>query len=95
MKRFAFITIILFIALSVGLHISIATQYDPIIYQAQQALKARGYDPGVPDGLWGKATERAVKYFQVDSDLPVTGKLDDQTKEKLGLNQNDFFSIGC
>jgi len=65
--------------------ISPAAEYDSIIYQAQKVLKARGYDPGKPDGLWGKATERAVKYFQIDNNLPVSGKLDEQTKAKLGI----------
>jgi len=85
MKRFAIITISLFIALYIGLSISHAAQYDPVVYQAQKALKVRGYDPGKPDGLWGKSTESAIKHFQVDNDLPVTGKLDEQTKAKLGI----------
>jgi len=85
MKQFSVIAICLSIALSFGLSISHADQYDPIVYQAQQILKSRGYDLGTPDGMWGKATERAVKYFQVDNDLPVTGKLDAETKTKLGL----------
>jgi len=54
-------------------------------HQAQKALKQLGYDPGKPDGLWGKATDRAVKYFQVENGLPVTGKLDEPTKAKLGI----------
>jgi len=85
MKRYAVITIGLFVVLSIGLSISHAAQYDPVVYQAQKALKVRGYNPGKPDGLWGKSTERAVKYFQVDNELPVTGKLDNQTKNKLGI----------
>ena len=85
MKRFAVLTLGLFIAMSIGLSISFAAQYSPEVYQAQKALKERGYNPGKPDGLWGKATERAVKYFQVDNVLPVTGKLDEQTKAKLGV----------
>jgi len=68
-----------------GISISHADRYDPIVYRAQQALTDRGYDPGKPDGFWGRATERAVKYFQVDNDLPVTGKLDQETKLKLGI----------
>jgi uncharacterized caspase-like protein len=85
MKPFAVFSLCLFIAISTGLSIASAAQHSPEVYKAQQALKAQGYDPGIPDGLWGKSTERAVKYFQVDNELPVTGKLDEQTKEKLGI----------
>ena len=85
MKLFTAFTLCLSIALFAGVSSSSAAQYDPMVQQAQQVLKARGYDPGPPDGLWGKATERAVKYFQVDNALPVTGKLDDPTKAKLGV----------
>ena len=85
MRQFAAITISLFIALSIGLSICQAAQYDPEVYQAQKSLKARGYNSGTPDGLWGKSTESAIKHFQVDNELPVTGKLDEQTKVKLGI----------
>jgi len=88
MKRFAVITISLFISLSIGLSIS-AAQYDPEVYQAQKALKERGYNPGRPDGLWGMSTESAIKNFQVDNELPVTEKLDEETKAKLGMVSSD------
>jgi len=88
MKLLAVTVISLFIALSIGLSISVAAQYDPEIYQAQKALKVRGYNPGTLDGLWGKSTESAIKHFQVDTELPVTGKLDEQTKVKLGLESS-------
>ena len=60
-----------------------AAQFNQEIYQAQKALKELGYNPGKPDGIRGKATEKAIKYFQVDTGLQVTGQLDDQTKEFL------------
>jgi len=85
MKRFAAFTLCLFIAVSTGLSNPSAAQYDPVVYQAQKALKELGYNPGKPDGLWGKSTESAIKHFQVDNELPVTGKLDEQTKAKLGI----------
>jgi peptidoglycan hydrolase-like protein with peptidoglycan-binding domain len=39
----------------------------------QNALKARGYDPGEVDGDFGPATTKAVKEFQGDYDLDVDG----------------------
>ena len=85
MKRINIIIFSLLIPLFICFSFPTAAQYDPEIYQAQKSLKAQGYNPGTPDGLWGKATEKAVKYFQVDNELPVTGKLDEQTKAKLGI----------
>ena len=37
------------------------------------------------DGSWGPATTRALKRFQRRNGLTATGKLDTQTKQKLGL----------
>ena len=85
MKRINIIVFGILISLFLCFSSTAAAQYNPEVYQAQQALKAHGYNPGTPDGLWGKATERAVKYFQVDNELPVTGKIDELTKAKLGI----------
>ncbi len=86
MKRINIIVFSLLISLFICSSFPIAAQYDPEVYQAQKALDDRGYKIGPADGFWGKATERTVKYFQVDNDLPVTGKLDERTKEKLGIS---------
>jgi Putative peptidoglycan binding domain len=37
---------------------------DPAVRDLQQALKALGHDPGPVDGVFGVATESAVKTFQ-------------------------------
>jgi peptidoglycan hydrolase-like protein with peptidoglycan-binding domain len=63
----------------------VAAQRDETIHQAQNKLKELGYDPGPIDGRWGRKTEAAIKSFQRDKGLPVTGELDQQTKERLGL----------
>jgi peptidoglycan hydrolase-like protein with peptidoglycan-binding domain len=55
------------------------------ILQAQQALRTNGYHLGEPDGRAGKATIAAVKKFQTDRHLPVTGKLDAITLGALGV----------
>jgi len=62
-----------------------ARPYNPIVYEAQKALKGKNYDPDPLDGLCGKATSGAIKKFQLDSGLPVTGRLDEITKKKLGI----------
>lgn len=51
----------------------------------QQILKGEGYYSGRIDGNFGKRTARAVKDFQDDNDLPITGRVDYQTAVQLGL----------
>ena len=58
---------------------------DSGIGASQARLKELGYDPGTLDGAWGAKTRSAVERFQRDSGLPVTGELDSQTTEKLGV----------
>ncbi|MBI4528005.1 MAG: peptidoglycan-binding protein [Deltaproteobacteria bacterium] len=55
------------------------------IRRAQEALKAKGLDPGPANGMMGPETEAALKVFQQREGLPVTGRLDDKTKQALGL----------
>jgi len=64
-----------------------AANYDETVYQAQKKLKELGYNSGPLDGIWGSKTETAIKKFQQDKGLPITGKLDEGTKEKLGLQK--------
>ena len=57
------------------------------IMEAQEALLAAGYHLGEPDGKSGTATTAAVKKFQGDRHLPVTGKLDSITLAALGVGK--------
>ena len=66
-----------------------AAPYDPEVYRVQKALRERGYDPGSLDGVWGTSTAGAVKRFQRDMGLPVTGRLDDRTRSGLGIISSD------
>ena len=54
----------------------------------QEALKAKGEDPGPIDGVIGNKTRTALRAFQKANNLKVTGALDDQTAEKLGLEKH-------
>ena len=56
---------------------------DQSVRQAQIQLRELGYDPGPADGIMGRQTIAALKQFQRDRDLPVTGKLDAATREQL------------
>jgi photosystem II stability/assembly factor-like uncharacterized protein len=55
------------------------------VLKAQQALNAAGYSVGVPDGRAGKQTLAAVKKYQADRHLPLTGKLDEITLKSMGI----------
>lgn len=58
---------------------------DNSILRVQEALNAAGYHVGEPDGKTGPATTAALKKFQGDRHLPVTGRLDAITLAALGI----------
>ncbi len=58
---------------------------DDVVRKAQEALDRAGYDIGTPDGRLGQRTIAALKRFQSDRYLPVTGELDETTIGALGL----------
>lgn len=51
----------------------------------QRALARHGEYHGKIDGVWGKGTEDALRRFQKNNKLDVTGKVDDATAEKLDV----------
>ena len=51
----------------------------------QNALKARGYDFGAIDGVFGSATTRAVKQFQREFGLDEDGIAGPNTREALNV----------
>jgi peptidoglycan hydrolase-like protein with peptidoglycan-binding domain len=58
-----------------------------MIRAAQDALRARHYYRGASDGILGDQTQRALVAFQIDNDILVTGNLDGQTAQELGLSE--------
>jgi peptidoglycan hydrolase-like protein with peptidoglycan-binding domain len=53
------------------------------ITEMQQRLTELGYGPGSADGKMGPRTVTALKKFQHDHKLPITGALDQQTINAL------------
>jgi peptidoglycan L-alanyl-D-glutamate endopeptidase CwlK len=51
----------------------------------QEALKAHGFDPGMPDGNFGHGTEAAVIAFQKSEGLTPDGVVGPETRAKLGM----------
>jgi hypothetical protein len=56
-----------------------------VVVAAQARLQRLGYYRGAVDGSFGPLTAEAIRGFQVDNGLPVTGDLDARTQRSLGL----------
>ncbi|HEU4340573.1 MAG TPA: peptidoglycan-binding domain-containing protein [Candidatus Binatia bacterium] len=55
------------------------------IKRAEQALNVQGFNPGRIDGKIDGETKEALREFQKRNNLDVTGDLDKETAEKLGV----------
>lgn len=55
------------------------------IRSVQQALNERGYDAGPADGIMGGKTRDAIRTFQSDANLPLSGTITQETLVQLGL----------
>ncbi|MGH7368666.1 MAG: peptidoglycan-binding domain-containing protein [Candidatus Rokuibacteriota bacterium] len=55
------------------------------VKSVQKALKDKGYDPGMIDGAMGPNTSSALRDFQQAEGLRVTGRVDAETRSKLGI----------
>ena len=58
------------------------------VVQLQNYLKDEQYLEDAPAGTYDSATEQAVKDFQTDNDVPITGKWDTETRSKAA----EFFT---
>ena len=56
-----------------------------MVTQIQTRLKNWGYYSGAVDGVYGSATEKAVKYFQSKNGLAADGQVGEKTLAALGL----------
>ena len=57
--------------------------YNDEVYNAEKILRAAGYLNVAPDRFFDADTREAVRKFQGDMKLPVTGAIDAATREKL------------
>jgi peptidoglycan hydrolase-like protein with peptidoglycan-binding domain len=64
---------------------AVAAKPSDSVRRAQQALNAGGYKVGVADGHAGPQTLTALKKYQTDRHLPVSGKFDEVTLKSLGI----------
>ncbi len=56
-----------------------------IVVRVQTLLKDKGFDPGPVNGRMTPETEKALKQFQLQSDIEPTGTITQKTKEALGI----------
>lgn len=70
----------------------------PLVGNVQEQLLHLGYDPGRLDNVFDDYTEKAVKAYQEEAGLPVTGIVDARTWRALfggrGMPENFFGPLG-
>ena len=54
-----------------------------VVRAAQRKLNDAGYSSGTPDGKIGPVTRAAIRKYQQDQNLTITGKLDESTLSQL------------
>ena len=52
-----------------------AVAASPVVVEVQQLLIAQGYEPGAVDGLFGTRTGNAIRSYQADQGIAVTGEI--------------------
>lgn len=62
-----------------------AAEIKAMVQKVQVALVVRGYDPGPVDGKLGQKTKIALGRFQAASGLPISGAMDLETLQRLGV----------
>lgn len=60
------------------------------IRDVQARLQEKGFDPGPVDGMMGPKTREAIRAFQTANGLPATGRLDEETQKKLGVELTEI-----
>ncbi|MFO1034261.1 MAG: peptidoglycan-binding domain-containing protein [Hyphomicrobiales bacterium] len=66
---------------------TITITYSPQVEDVQRELMASGHFKGLVDGVMGPLTEQAVRQYQADNQLPVTGVVSSQLLERIRLRK--------
>jgi peptidoglycan hydrolase-like protein with peptidoglycan-binding domain len=53
----------------------------------EQALEDKGYDVGRVDGRADDVSRAAIRAFQKDEGIPITGMIDEKTADRLGFKE--------
>ena len=65
-----------------------------VVSQIQTTLKNQGFYSGSVDGVFGSATEKAVKSFQSSYGLTVDGKVGSATLKAMGISAGSNSASG-
>jgi peptidoglycan hydrolase-like protein with peptidoglycan-binding domain len=60
-----------------------------MIQQAQLQLKVAGFDPGRTDGIFDQKTATAIREYQAQKGIPVSGLLDEPTRRLMFAGWHD------
>ncbi len=71
-----------------GIISGLKKRFYPQVKAVQELLTKQNYSPGIADGLMGRNTRIALKNYQGDHHLLVTGRIDDTTLTALGLRSS-------
>ena len=75
---------LLLVVLSVGImNARPAPDSGDDVRETQQTLRDKGYYAGPIDGILGSRTRAAIRQYQKDENLPVTGRLDADTARRV------------
>jgi peptidoglycan hydrolase-like protein with peptidoglycan-binding domain len=66
---------------------TIVIKYDARVEDVQRELMVTGHFKGLVDGVMGPLTEQAIRQYQQDSQLPVTGQVSAQLLEQIRLRK--------
>lgn len=87
MRKTIVIVLVVFLALSSVSAFAAEYKDKATVKKVQQALNDAGYDCGKPDGAAGKKTKAAITNYQTDKGLTVSGVIDDELLDALGINE--------
>ncbi len=65
----------------------LAADHADNVKKTQEILKEKGYYRGQIDGIIGPQTRAALRRYQHENDLPVTGRYTRETAGKMGLGE--------
>jgi peptidoglycan hydrolase-like protein with peptidoglycan-binding domain len=62
------------------------------IMKMQETLRAKGHYRGKVDGVFGLRTRASIRAYQKAENLPITGQVDPQTADGLGIRPETTWS---
>lgn len=74
------------IFISIYLLLKPLTGFTAAVLEVQEMLNTLGYEVGIVDGKWGAKSREALKQFQIDKGLTVTGKINAETEQALQIS---------